>query len=265
MQPEYPSICYDETIAQHAARLGISYNQARTYRRVLTGLLGGRPPQNRGSSIPWHLQKLSADDADWLMTTLFVRRTEGKVARDDRLVIRLAPTPFDPHKMTERLRKLRWFNDLRTLSGRQIGGAGLARRALIPPYGYERRGEKWIPSEPAASVIVDAFHLMLNPAFQSRGRPRWKPIAGALNEQGYTRKDGRAWKGDDVRTLPRCPTYAGFVWRQQTQELEHLEYIEPIIEPPLLLEAAKLARGTRKDMDWVDSLAERLAEAERER
>lgn len=117
----------------------------------------------------------------------------------------------------------------------------------MPPYGYRKDSGDFVPDEPGASAIADAFHLIVELG------PKWSSVAKALNEQGYCRKDGKDWTGDDVRTLIRIPTYAGYI-AKNGEPIYRADFIpHPIVDVRTFLEAARHGQG-RKGMGWLRDL-----------
>lgn len=245
-------IQFEERIEVQARRLQVSPNFVRVRRRVLAWRLGGPKPQvKRRSDIPWRVMTSSAEALAATLQLQIVPSPDG-----DR--VSLLPAELPP---TNDLQHGRLLLVGRKGLGLKFGGEGRPRQTLVPPYGYRSVEGLFVPDEPAAGAITDAFHMMIDPTFRGQRRGTlcilWAKIAAALNEYGYCRKDGREWRGDDCRTLIRIPTYAG--WVVQKGHLSKADFIpEPLVDLETFVAAAQAGRG-RKGMAWLEKLEEVVA------
>ncbi|GAB4443894.1 MAG: hypothetical protein Kow0031_26240 [Anaerolineae bacterium] len=245
-------ITFTETIAGHAARLNTSYNFVRIRRRVLIARVTGQEIRRTSDDIPYHLLEASAAE---LCRTLKIRAAGA--GRDEPAAVKYVPATDLPD--TDDLAAGQLKQGLRHF-GVRYGGEGQSRRTLIPPYGYHKTGKgHWLPHASAAEAIATAFELMVDPRFlnaRSRTRPArisWSQVANALNEAGFCRKDGRPWQADDVRTLIRIPTYAGYMARKD-RPIYRAQFIPtPIVDLATFVAAATSGQG-RKGMEWLADL-----------
>ena len=84
--------------------------------------------------------------------------------------------------------------------------------------------------------------------------------AQALNEQGYLRKDGGDWTGDDVRSLLRSPTYCGYYYNKNVGGRRAGFIKEAIVEADLFIKLAGLYAGNKHIRVWYDDLARLIEE-----
>lgn len=258
-------VIFQETEAEHAARLAVSRNYVRVRRRVLVERLGGpAAADRRGDNIP---DRVRCANAAQLMTMLQVQVAQQarKTSRGG-APVRLAPVTVAD--FTEDLARGQVLTALRATAGVRMGGEGRPRRTLIPPYGYQRTAAgRLVPDPENGPAVVEAFRLIVACADRT-GQVPWAAIAEALNQQGYRRRRGQLWHGDDVRDLTEVTTYAGYVrrnWRAgRTHEAELdkvAEISQPLVDPLVFLRAARLGRG--RGTAWLLQLAAALGEPAR--
>lgn len=80
-----------------------------------------------------------------------------------------------------------------------------------PPYGYMKKGRKWVIDPESAPVIRTLFRLLL----QGLGQHR---VAKALNGYGYTTATGKKWSSWHVGLIQRNPRYTGAMTWNMTQK-----------------------------------------------
>jgi|GEM_PF-5549761 len=234
-------ITFTETIQAHADRLGVSYNFVRIRREVLSRKQRDQPLRS-SDDIP---RRVAAASIPHLEETLLVRgvRTGARVEYD----------PLRADLETDDLAHGRSLLAGKKILGIRFGGEGKARTTLVPPYGYraDRRGH-FVPDPPGCEAIALAFDLITR-----RFGRQWARVAAELNARYYRRKDGSAWRSDDVRTLIRIPTYAGYI-KQKGAALYRADFIpEPLVPARTFCQAARLGAG-RKGMEWLADLEKSL-------
>ncbi len=247
-------ITFSETIAEHAARLNTSYNFVRIRRRVLAAKWSGQVISKMNDDIPYHVHDAPIAE---LLQTLKIQPDPNCDLTDENAT---SCIPVNDLPDTEDLQSAQLKQSLRNFGFLRYGGEGRPRRTLQPPYGYRKtRDGLWLPHSPAAEAIATAFELIINPFYSndtSSTHPRqisWVPVADTLNKTGYSRKDGNPWRPDDVRTLIRIPTYAGFVAQKDTP-IYRADFIPtPIVDAATFIAAAASGRG-RKGMEWLPQL-----------
>ncbi len=258
-------VIFQETEAEHAARLAVSRNYVRVRRRVLVERLGGPPAADRrGDNIP---DRVRCAGATQLMMMLQVQVAEQarQTTRGD-APVRLAPVAAA--ELTEDLARGQVLTALRATAGVRLGGEGRPRRTLLAPFGYQRLADGRLVADPEhGPAVVEAFRLILAGAGRA-GQAPWTAVAEELNRQGYRRRRGQPWRGDDVRDLTEVTTYAGYVrrnWRAgrgQEAELDRAaEISEPLVDPLVFYRAARLGRG--RGTAWLRQLAAALGEPAR--
>jgi len=251
------SVRYEETASEHAQRLGVSEHFVNVRRRALVSKLQGQEVSVETiSNYPYKIAFASIEELEWILQ---VRELSFRGNID------LHPAPAEiAHRDTQTgqsIQALRQF-------GFTFGGEGLPRRTVATTYGYAGTMTiGWRQSSPEAEAVADAFYMMTDPAFKVRQKDAlvvsWNAIADALNEHGYTRKDEEDWRGDDVRSLIRSPTYCGFYYTKATG-LRPAPFIPaPIISPEEFIEAVKASGSRHKAIRaWFDDLAAFVREAE---
>ena len=283
---------FQETIEEHRARLGESFNHVRTHRRILTALFTGRTinetddiskrklrdmleasmeragqPITRPDRVLSALLAGTGYHADGLqearqammgalMTELQVQPVKGRITTRGEAYIQLSPTiglPALAHQVNAPAKEFRQPNS-------NAGSSGDKAPRVSVAYGYRREGDQLVPDPPASQAIEDAFYLILE--LERDGRAPWAQVADELNEQGYVRKDGREWSGDDVRELTRVTTYAGYKADKRASkygdEIELDPNITPIVDLVTFVKAARLGRG--RNAPWLSRL-EAIVEA----
>jgi hypothetical protein len=244
-------ITFSETITEHATRLNTSYNFVRIRRRILIAKWNDQDIKTTSDDIPYHLFEASIAD---LHQTLKIRMTNGGDPGDIHFI------PANDLPDTADLNSGRLKQTLRDFGLLRFGGEGKSRRTLLPPYGYRKNNNGlWLPFSPAADAIAAAFEMMVNSGYRTADysthpdKISWSQISSALNEAGYTRKDGGPWKPDDVRTLIRIPTYAGYIAQKNTP-IYRADFIPtPVVDLTTFTLAAANGRG-RKGMAWLPQL-----------
>ena len=254
-------VTFQETEAAHADRLGVARNFVRVRRRVLSERLGGPVARDRrGDNIPERVRQASTP-ALLVSLQVQVAATNRQTSRGEAVVL-LTPLAG---AIPEELRRGQALTALRAMGTVRLGGAGLPRRKLNPPYGYQRAADgQLLPDPQDGPAVVEAFRLIAAGADRA-GRVSWVTIAEQLNHQGWRRQRGQLWGGDDVRDLTEVTTYAGYVrrnWRAGrtgAAELIRATAIpQPLIDPLTFLQAARLGRG--RGTQWLLQLAAHVAD-----
>ena len=260
-------VVFQETEAAHAARLSVSRNFVRVRRRALVERLGGpAATDQRGDNIPERVQRATLAEL-LLFLQVEIAPRSAKTSRGG-VPVRLAPA--SSADITEELARGQVLAALRATDCVRLGGEGLPRRKLNPPYGYQRTADgQLVPDPEHAPAVVEAFRLILACADQA-GQVPWAAVAEALNQQGYRRRRGQPWRGDDVRDLTQVTTYAGYVrrnWRAGRASEADLERVaeisQPLVDPLGFLHAARLGRG--RGTPWLAQLTAAVGGAEGER
>ena len=254
---------FEETIAQHAQRLSVTQSWVNTRRRVLSGKLNGRAISLSGDDIPCAVQQMSTDD---LMALLKVTCVYGHITTRGEEQIVLAPDEFAPDSLE--LQHAQTISAVKQVGLLQLGGN--PRDAFDPPYGYMRNGEHIVHDPPASEAISTAFYLMDVYYAETEAIP-WAQIARDLNDEGYCRKDGEAWTGDDVRELTRVPSYTGYLIHPKrgrpgdNSKVEKIENITPIISLTQFVRFARIGRGRKTDwLPILEAIVETIPSWERE-
>ena len=230
-------ITFAETIQAHADRLGVSYNFARIRREVLRKKLQGEPLR-AGDDIPWAVATASIPHLENTLLLSGIQTRPG-----------VEYHPLKADFETDDLAHGRLLLTGKKTGGIRFGGEGQSRTTLTPPYGYrqDERGN-FVSDPPAGEAIALAFDLIAN----RHGR-QWALVAAELNARQFRRKDGSAWRSDDVRTLIRVPTYAGYI-KQKRRALYRADFIpEPLVPVSTFYQAARLG-AARKGMAWLAEL-----------
>ena len=204
-------VVFQETEAAHAARLGVSRNFVRVRRRALVERLGGPPAADqRGDNIPERVQRATLAEL-LLFLQVEIAPRSAKTSRGG-VPVRLAPASSRGHHRGTRARPgARGTRAPRTAcawAGRGCRGGS----STHPMVTSARPMANSSPTPNTAPAVVEAFRLILACADQA-GQVPWAAVAEALNQQGYRRRRGQPWRGDDVRDLTQVTTYAGYVRR----------------------------------------------------
>ncbi|MBN1139713.1 MAG: hypothetical protein JXM73_24280, partial [Anaerolineae bacterium] len=239
---DFTKVRFQETLPEHQARLHVAFNRVRTYRRILTALMRGRPITVSNDVPRTELARLlraalaragiqAADPAGTLeailegaahpgdqartirqaaiqalMDTLKVRAAEERHTSRGEPYTYLVPAaelPTTPHLANAQVTQV-----LHHAGFVRFGGEGLGGPRTPVPYGLRREGDRIVPDPPASQAI--AYALRRAPELETDGKVPWALVAGELNAQRFVRKDGLDWSGDDVRELTRTPSYAGY-------------------------------------------------------
>lgn len=202
---------FEETIKQHAIRLGQTRRWTKIRRRALLLKLDGLTPrqvQERmgRTNCPEDLAKVGVEE---LLAALAVT-----LAEEQRL---LTADPEAP------LPRLSGFEQTRQTLGQHDGHLsdkeGLARAGVMlgRPYGYGRHGRqqvvvcglpRFVPGIVVVPDEADTIHFLFQECEKDRS---FTEIAHDLNWQRIPTRSGRPWSPDTLRDMLRNPVYAGFV------------------------------------------------------
>ncbi len=233
------TVIFEETQAEYAERLGVNFNWTRIWRRVLAAKFAEKNVEKRNDSVLWKLLGMSVDD--------FYQTLKAAIAVAGSQRVLVVPAPDNPDNRGLRLGQM--YKAMSAI-GFAWGGDGKPRTMLVPPYGYRtvfrevvfddgeyHRIEVWEGKGDAGRAVRFAFEAILGYAAHALRYPRdkkrvgWKDIADDLNRQGFVRKDGEDWTNNDVRSLLRTPTYAGFGFLKARGFFRHEPILEPLVDP----------------------------------
>lgn len=218
---------FEETIPQQAARLRVTERWVSTRRQVLVRKLAGEVVRQETNVVSYELAGMSVDE---LLALLAVEFMSGDVLR---------PVEVD------------WTIHRADYSDYALGGN--SREKLNPPFGYRlnSRGD-WESDGEAGETVRIAFRQLAENIRDHR-QPLWSDVAESLNRMGRRTKNGGRWGKDDVRSLPRALTYAGYGYHSKNREFWRVAEIpNPLVEPAVFLSVALFA-GSKVD-DWIGLL-----------